>query len=141
MSGPHAIVDNPSPAAAPPPGGSGRSYLAFGRSAVVPAGGSLQLQSAGNVLVGKRIVEAGNIVGLSIEVGVVDATRAYMLDVRVNGVSVATIALPVSTLGAQAAVGPIAVVAGDLVTAFLVKTAGAGASTFSTINAQVEVEI
>lgn len=140
MSGPHSIVDNPSAGAAP--GAAGKSYLAFGRNAIVPGGGgTLQLQSAGNSLTGKRVVEPGSMIGLSIQVNVIDAVRDYELQARVNGVTVATLPLPASTLGAEALVGPFAIAAGDRVTAFVVLTAGAGDSTFDDINAQVEVSI
>jgi hypothetical protein len=82
----------------------------------------------------------GTISGASIQVDSVDAARAYDLDIRVNTVSVATLALPVSTIGANTAAFAVAVVAGDVITAFLVRTAGVGASTFSFENAVVEVQ-
>jgi hypothetical protein len=69
-----------------------------------------------------------------------DATRAYRLDVYLNGAAVQNVALPVSTLGAQAIFGaPTAVAAGDLLDAYMVRTAGGGASTFSDMQAVVEV--
>jgi len=75
-------------------------------------------------------------------VDVVDAARAYDLDIRVNAVSVATLALPVSTIGADTCTAPlsVAVVCGDVITAFLVRTAGGGASTFNNEAAMVEIQ-
>jgi hypothetical protein len=85
---------------------------------------------------------AGTITNASVQVDVVDAARAYNLDVRVNGVSVATLALPVSTLGADTCTAPIsvAVACGDIITAFMVRTAGGGASTFNNEGALVEIQ-
>jgi hypothetical protein len=52
---------------------------------------------------------------------------------------VAAVALPSGSLGADVGALAIAVVAGDLITTALVRTAGVGASTFSSEHAIVEV--
>lgn len=96
---------------------------------------------AGVTPVGYRMFFAGTIDNASIQVDAADGARAYNLDIRVNGVSVATLALPVAAIGADTCTTPIAaaVVCGDVITAFLVRTAGVGASTFSNESALVEV--
>jgi len=112
----------------------------FGNTVVVPSAGTLQLRGAGNSLSGFRILRAGYLVSASIQVEVVDATRAYNLDIRRNGVSIATVPLAISTLGnAVAVTSPIALAIGDVITAFMVRTSGAGASTFTEENAVVEI--
>lgn len=116
-----------------------QSDYQFGRTVVVPGGGTLQQQGPGNTLAGVRVNRAGTITGGSIQVNVVDAVRAYKLSIRVNGVEVALVALPVGTIGASTAALAVAVVVGDVITAFMVRTAGAGASTFSEQHAMIEV--
>lgn len=111
----------------------------FGRSAGVPVGGTLQLQGPGTTLVGVRANRAGTITGGSLQVDVVDATRTYKLSIRVGGVEVALIVLPVSTLGVHSIALAVAFVAGAVITSFVVRTAGAGASTFGDQHAMVEL--
>ena len=81
---------------------------------------------------------AGTIVGASVQVNVADAIRSYDLDIYVNGASVATLTLAVG-LGADTTALAVAVAVGDVITAYMIKTAGAGASTFDEIHALVEV--
>lgn len=111
----------------------------FGRSTQVPGAGTLQLLGPGDTTVPARVNQAGTIVGASIQVDVVDASRAYQLEVHKNGASVATVALAVSTLGNARSDISVAVAAGDLISTFVVQTAGSGASTFSNLHAMVEV--
>lgn len=120
-------------------GAADRDRFQFGNSAAVPGAGTLQLTGPGLALSGLRMNRAGTITGASIQVNVVDNARAYDLDIRVNGVSVATLALPILTLGAHTVALAVAVAAGDLITAFMVLTAGVGASTFVEEHAMVEV--
>jgi hypothetical protein len=121
--------------------GSGldNSRFQFGNTSGVPGAGTRQLASPGNTLVGIRMNRAGTIKGASIQVDVIDATRTFDLDIRLNGTSVATLALPVSTLGAHSTALSVAVAAGDVITTFMVKTSGGGASTFNEEHAMVEV--
>jgi len=49
----------------------------------------------------------------------------------VNAVTVATLALPSGSIGANTVALAVAVVATDVITAFLVLTAGSGASDFT----------
>lgn len=121
------------------PGGARQADYQFGRTVVIPAGGTLQHQGPGNTLAGVRVNRAGTITGGSIQVNVVDAVRAYKLSIRVNGIEVALVALPVGTIGASTAALAAAVVVGDVITAFMVRTAGAGVSSFSDQHAMVEV--
>jgi len=112
----------------------------FGNTVVVPSAGTLQLRGSGNSLAGFRILRAGYLTSASIQVEVVDATRAYNLDIRRNGVSIATVPLAISTLGNAVNVVPfVALAAGDVITAFMVRTSGAGGSTFAEENAVVEI--
>ena len=112
----------------------------FGRSTQVPGSGTLQLLGPGDTTVPVRVNQAGTIVGASIQVDVVDASRAYQLEVWKNGASVATVALAASTLGNVRSDIAVAVSAGDLISTFMVQTAGNGASTFSNLHAMVEVK-
>jgi hypothetical protein len=117
-----------------------KNKYSFGRSAAVPAGGTLQLFATGQTLQGFRAIRAGKITGLSLRVNVVDAARAYQLQVFINGVlSTAVLALPVSTLSVSTTALYVAVAAGDIITTFVVRTAGAGASTFGDEAALVEL--
>jgi hypothetical protein len=134
MSGPHSIVDNP----APHP--DSRIKYGFGRAAAVPAGGTLQLFAVGQSLQGFRALRNGTLTGLSLKTNVGDAVRSYNLEIRLNGVAAATLAFPAGGGDSQATTAlAVAVVAGDIVTAFMLLTAGAGASTFTTEEALVEI--
>jgi hypothetical protein len=111
----------------------------FGRDVKVPGGGTLSLYGPGNSTVGVRVNRAGTITGASIQVDVADAGRSYLLEIYKNGgAAVATVAL-VNVLGNHANAFAVAVVAGDVLTAALVLTAGAGASTFTNAQATIEV--
>lgn len=120
-------------------GAARQSDFQFGRRVKVPAGGTLFLFGAGSASPGMRIARAGQITGASLQVDAVDAGRTYDLVIYVNGGQVAVLALPLSTLGVQTAALAVAVMAGDVVTAALVQTAGAGASTFAEQQAVIEV--
>lgn len=111
----------------------------FGETAIVPAGGTLQLNGPGQSLAGARMNRAGLITGASIQVNVADGARAYNLEIRVNGVAAATLALALGTTGNSTTALSVAVVAGDFITAFMVRTAGAGGSTFTETQGVVEV--
>lgn len=112
----------------------------FGNTVAVPAGGTLQLQGPGQSLNGFRVYRAGTITAGSIAVNVASA-NAYDLQIRVNGVSVATVALAAGLTSASSVVLTAAVVVGDIVTTFLVRTAGAGASGFAEEYAVVEITV
>lgn len=114
--------------------------VGFGAVASVPAAGTRQLLGAGSTLGAWRVPRTGRITAGAIQVDVIDVARAYKLSIRINTVEVALVALPVSTLGAQDVVLNVAVVAGDLLTAFMVRTAGAGGSTFIQQYGSVELE-
>lgn len=113
--------------------------IGFGNTGGVPSGGTVGLLGPGNTSVGFRVPADQKIMGVSLQVNVVDATRAYSLSIRVNGVEVGTLALPVSTIGNQNAALDIPLVTGDVVTLFMVRTSGAQASTFTQMRAQLLV--
>lgn len=113
----------------------------YGTDNPVPPAGTLQLQGPGNTLVGYRMPMVGQIVAVSIQVDVADGTRTYNLEVRKNGVAVVTLALALGVTGANVSGLSVSFVAGDVLTVFMVKTAGAGLSTFSQETAVVEVAI
>jgi len=112
----------------------------YGRSTQVPGHGTLQLLGPGDTTVGIRINRVGTLTGASIQVDVVDASRTFDLQIHQNGGSVATVSLPLSTLGASRSDLNIAVAVGDLMQAFVVRTAGVGASTFANILGMIEVQ-
>lgn len=111
----------------------------FGENIPVPGAGTLQLDGPGNTLVGFRVYRAGTITAASIQVDVADATNDYNLDIRVNGISVATVPLPSGSTGASSVALAAAVVVGDVVTAFMVRTAGADESDFTEEHAVIEI--
>jgi hypothetical protein len=69
----------------------------------------------------------------------VASANAYNLSIRINGTQVATLALAAAATGAQTTALAVAVVAGDRLTAWIDRTAGAGASEFNDITAVVEI--
>lgn len=70
-----------------------------------------------------------------------DATNDYNLEIRVNGISVATVPLPSGSAGASSVALAAAVVIGDIVTAFMVRTAGADVSDFTEEHAVIEISV
>ena len=117
-----------------------QNKYSFGRSAVVPGGGTLQLFATGQTLQGFRVIRAGKITGLSVRVNAADGARTYQLQVFVNGVlSTAVLTLASGSTSASTTALALAVAAGDIITAFMVRTAGAGASTFGDEEALVEL--
>jgi len=116
-----------------------RAFIPFGNIVAVAGAGTLTLLGAGATTVAFSIPRAGTITGASIRVNVIDAARAYNLEVLLNGASVATVALPVSALGAFSTALSVAVAAGDQIGARLVRTSGAGGSTFVGEAALVEI--
>jgi hypothetical protein len=113
----------------------------FGATTRVPGAGTLQLQGPGTTLAGFRVFRAGSITAASVAVDVPDGTRSYNLDIRVNGVSAATLALPSGSISESTTTLAAAVNVGDIVTAFLVRTTGTGLSTFQESHAVVEVTV
>lgn len=99
------------------------------------------MDGPGNTLVGFRVWRAGTITAGSIQVDAADGARSYNYDIRVNGVSVATIALPSGSTGASSVALAVPVVVGDVVTTFMVRTAGVGASTFGEEHGIVEISV
>jgi hypothetical protein len=112
----------------------------FGRDAIVPAAGSLQLYAPGLTLLGFRAIRGGTITGLSLRVNVLDAVRSYRLEVRKNGVATAAlVALPSGSTSVSTGALSVAYALGDVITLFMVLTAGAGDSTFIEEEAVLEV--
>jgi hypothetical protein len=118
-----------------------RTTYGFGVTFSVPTAGTLQLQGPGNAIEGYRISRAGRITAGSIRVNAGDSSRTYNLDIRVNGSSVATVPLALSTLSNSLSNLSVSVAVGDIMTAFLVRTSGSGASTFGEMLASVEVTV
>jgi hypothetical protein len=83
---------------------------------------------------------AGTITSASIQTDAADATRNYNFQILVNGVVVATLTLN-NVIGNDTCTSPlsVAVACGDVITTFLVRTAGAGVSTFQNESAMVGV--
>lgn len=120
-------------------GAARQSDYQFGRSVRVPAGGTLYLFGPDGTPTGVRLNRAGTVTGLSLLVNVIDAARDYNLVLYINGAQAATLALPLNTIGVHTALLAVAAAAGDSVTVALVRTAGAGVSTFMSAHATVEV--
>jgi len=118
-----------------------REEHGFGTNTTVPAAGTRQLAGPGNTLSGLRTIRTGLLTGGSIQVDMADAVRTYNFEIRRNGITVATVALPVATTGNQSTAFAVSIVSTDIITAFMVKTAGAGASTFGQIYGLVEITV
>lgn len=117
-----------------------KNKYSFGRSAAVPAGGTLQLFATGQTLQGFHVIRAGKITGLSIRVNTADGARTYQLQVFVNGVlSTAVLTLASGSTSASTTALALVVAVGDIITTFMVRTAGVGASTFGDEEALVEL--
>ena len=112
--------------------------VAFGRNTAVPGMGSLQLKAPGDSFVGYRTGRVVTLTGGSIHVNTPDGVRSYNMDIRINGVSAATVPLVAGAVGAHTAALAVPVAAGSEITAFVVLTAGVGASTFTQETALVE---
>lgn len=113
----------------------------------VPAGGTRFLSTFQNIATsstGDRIIRASVLRGVSVKVDVVDAARSFDINVLSpsSGVPViiATLTLPVSTIGAQTSSLSVALATGAELGAQIVRATGAGASTFSNINVSVLLE-
>lgn len=111
--------------------------IGFGSSGGVSTGGSIALLGPGNTTTGVRVPADQKIMGASILVSAIDASRTFNVSIRVNGVEAATLALPVSSLGSQTTSLNVPVVAGDAVTVLVVRTSGSGASTFNQMRVQI----
>lgn len=111
--------------------------IGFGNTGGVPSGGTLGLLGPGNTSTGIRVPYDQRIMGVSLQVNVIDTARAYNLSIRVNGVEVSTLSLALSTLGNQNVSLNIPVLTGDVITLFMVRTSGTQASTFTQIRAQI----
>ena len=111
------------------PGGSGIRFLRTGQG--VPC------SSAGD-----RLVDAERLVGISIKVDVIDASRDYDIEVisAPSGVPVvlATLALASGLIGAQRRDLAVNVIATTEVGVRLVRTAGVAGSTFAEITVDTE---
>ena len=112
----------------------------FGQTAQVPAGGTLQMEGPGQSLNGFRVTRAGMIMAASVAVNAVSA-NTYDLQIRVNGVTSATVTLAAGTTSAQSIALTLSVAVGDIITAFMVRTAGAGGSTFNEEHVVVEIAV
>lgn len=111
----------------------------FGTTFAVPTAGTQQLLGPGNTLAPYRMPRNGRITAASVQVNIVDTTNAYDLQIRINGVTVSSINLPANTLGVNSNLLNAPVLETDLLTVFLVRTAGAGGSDFTEVNAMVEI--
>jgi len=113
----------------------------------VPAGGTRFLSTFQNIATsstGDRIIRASILRGVSVKVNVIDTARSFDINVLSpsSGVPViiATLTLPVSTIGVQTSSLSVAIAAGAELGAQIVRATGAGASTFTNINVSVLLE-
>ena len=107
----------------------------------VPAsGGSLQMTGAGSTGAGVNMLSAGTITGLSIAVDVADGSNNYTLEIRRGGAAIVTLTLNGVTSNRNSALS-VAVLAGDILTAFLIRTSGVGASAFSEEHVVLEISL
>lgn len=130
--------------------GSGQyvgKVLSFGQVTNVPGGGTLYLMGAGTVLTSAapiRILRSGTITAAMITVDAADATRSYKLSIQTSATiggtytEVASLALAATNQSAATTALAVAVTAGHFMRIAVIRTAGAGGSTFSNINAMVE---
>lgn len=125
-------------------GAKDRKLLQFGHTVAVPQGGSLFLRSAGPVFssaAATLMMRDGNISAGSISVDAGDATHAYKLSIKINGVEVELVSLPTSTTAAYSNTLSAAYSAGDLLSVSVEKvTAGSHKSDFKEITATIEIQ-
>jgi len=113
----------------------------------VPGGGTRFLSTFTGVATssaGDRIIRASTLRGVSVLVSVVDVANSYDINVLSpsSGVPViiATITLPISTIGAHTSSLSVAIAAGAELGAQIIRATGAGVSSFSNINVSVLLE-
>lgn len=119
--------------------GQSGATVEFGNTGGVPTGGTIGLLGPGNTSTGSRVEAAKRITGASFQVNAIDASRTYNASIRVNGVEQATLALPLSSLGSQTTSLNVPLNAGDAITVFIVRTSGAGASTFVQMRVKIVI--
>lgn len=112
----------------------------FGRNVQVPGSGTLVLYGPGDTTAPLRMNRNGTLTGASIQVNVVDGARAYDLVIYKNGAPVATVPLPIGSMGGNTNALAVPISVADLITAALVRATGVGASTFSQEHAMIEVK-
>lgn len=125
---------------APGEGESLRDYL-FANSFFVPDAGTLYLESDGvNTASVPLTLNVPSVLrSMSVRVNEVDNVRTYDMEVRVNDTVTDTLTLPLSTLYASATNLSTVINVGDAIVIRLVKTSGAGSSSFNNIRATLEM--
>lgn len=123
-------------------GAKAGKWINFGTASGVPSTGTRFLETAGDVVGSSaplRMLRAGSLSGASIQVNVVDASRAYKLSVQKNGTEVHLLSLPTSTLGNSTVAFTVTYAANDLIRCAMVRTSGSGSSTFQDVAVLLEV--
>ena len=116
-------------------GGGGGSNVSspvqLGTSLNVPDVGTLyyDYNSVSTASAPVRRSYAGTFDRLGLRLDVVDSSRAYNLEILVNGVVEDTVPIPVDTLGLTASINVVHSI-GDDIAARLVRTSGTGISSF-----------
>ncbi len=121
-------------------GQSGKIFQ-FGTAKTIPGGGTRYLESGGIVGTAAPIymLRPGKLSGASITVDQIDASRAFKLSVQKNGVEVESVALPLSTTAAADLTFTTTYIAGDLIRLAVIRTSGAGSSSFDEVHATLEI--
>jgi len=120
------------------PQGPNHCKYFLSRGAKIPTGGSSQLELGNAVMQGFVLPRAGQITALSIGVDAVDA-KTYRLQARINGVAGTAILDFTNVTTAYTTALTTNVNAGDVLTGWIVRQSGSGASSFYMITAVFEV--
>lgn len=125
--------------------GAGKGMnLRYTHDAGAPSGGTRYLRIGQGVLsseCGDRIPVASTLTTVTIEVSVIDASRAYNLEIISDPTGapdvLTTLNLPINTRGVTATGLSVAILANTEIGARLVRSAGAGSSTFNAVIANI----
>lgn len=106
------------------------TLVQFGNTVQVPGGGSLQLQGPGATLAGLAMIQNSMIEGASLAVNS-GGENDYNLEIRINGSGQVSLPLTSGSMKVFSNSLSTLVSGGDIVTTFVVRTSGAGPSTFT----------
>ena len=121
-------------------------FLRYTRPTGVPVGGTQYLDLGPSVVsssIGERLPFAATLKGLTISLNVVDVTRDYSLQLLSDPAGafavLATLTVPAGTLDKVDRTYAVAIPSGTKIGARLIRTSGAGASTFEEVDVLVEI--
>ena len=118
-------------------------YLQYGLTRRIPGQGEQYLFGPGPVATssaGQKMLYAGTITGMAVQVDRIDSSRTYSIQVLVNGVNSGAVSLASGVDNASTTALAVAYAAGDELSFRAVRTAGSGRSTFGEMSLLVAVQ-